>query len=85
MIMTGPLVHAARILIHWPRAQVASVAELDDASLRRFETSQGALGPGDLDRLRHALEQGGAVFVAEDSGGGIGVKLKFHGRDVRAV
>jgi hypothetical protein len=85
MIMTGPLAHAARILIHWPRAHVARLAELDDTSLQSFECGQGDLAPGELGRLRHALEQGGAVFLTEDSGGGFGVRLKFHGRDVRAI
>ena len=37
-----------------------------------------------LDRLRQALEAGGATFIAEN-GGGVGVRLKFSRSDVRRI
>lgn len=39
----------------------------------------------DLTRLRDALERGGAVFIREDNSGGLGVRLKFNAKDVRAI
>ena len=39
----------------------------------------------DLTRLRDALERGGAVFIGEDNSGGLGVRLKFNAKDVRAI
>ncbi|MEY2854363.1 MAG: hypothetical protein RL030_1495, partial [Pseudomonadota bacterium] len=35
-------------------------------------------------RVCEALEEGGAVFIPEN-GGGVGVRLKYAKRDVRAV
>ena len=31
------------------------------------------------------LERGGAVFIGEDNSGGLGVRLKFNAKDVRAI
>ncbi len=84
MTIDGPLARAARALVQWPRDHVARLARLDEAALAGFERGEGALPPEGLDRLRAALEQGGAVFIPED-GGGRGVRLKFARKDVRAI
>lgn len=83
--MTGPLARAARALVQWPRHHVARLAALDEALLAEFE--QGLAEPEEEAklRLRQALEQGGAVFLTEDRGGGVGVRLKFTRKDVRAI
>jgi hypothetical protein len=35
-------------------------------------------------QLRKALEDGGVIFIAEN-GGGVGVRLKFNRKEVRAI
>ncbi|BAV63044.1 DNA-binding protein [Sphingobium cloacae] len=85
MAITGPQARAARILVQWPRDHVARLAELESAALSAFETGGGDLDAQALLHLRKALEAGGAVFLAEDEGGGIGVRLKFTVREARAI
>ena len=85
MPITGSLARAARALVQWPRDHVARLAALNEAALADFE--DGRADPGDevKARLRHALEEGGAVFLPEEDAGGVGVRLKFTARDVRAI
>jgi hypothetical protein len=35
-------------------------------------------------RIRKALEDGGVIFIAEN-GGGVGARLKFNRKEVRAI
>jgi hypothetical protein len=49
-----------------------------------FERDGRDPGAAEKQRLEHALTEGGAVFIAEN-GGGVGVRLKFSRRDVRAI
>jgi hypothetical protein len=85
LAVTGSLARAARALVQWPRDHVARLAALDDAALADFETGRADLDDDAKTRLRHALEEGGAVFLPEDGAGGLGVRLKFTARDVRAI
>ena len=85
MKMNGPLARAARALIQWPRSHVAKIAGLEEEALAQFEAGASVLAPSDLRRLRDALERGGAVFIGEDNSGGLGVRLKFNAKDVRAI
>jgi hypothetical protein len=72
-------------LIQWPRSHVAKIAELGEGTLARFEAGGSVLADSESDRLRDALERGGAVFINEDHSGGSGVRLKFNAKDVRAI
>ncbi len=83
--LTGPLARAARALAQLPRGFVARKAGLDKDLLEGFEEGRETLDADGLARLLVALEEGGAVFIAEDSKGGIGVRLKFTSKDVRAI
>ncbi|GLS99544.1 hypothetical protein GCM10007897_09240 [Sphingobium jiangsuense] len=85
MAITGPQARAARALVQWPRDHVAKLARLDEAALAAFEGGQADLDEEERARLIHALEQGGAIFLAEDRKAGAGVRLKFTKRDVRAI
>ena len=85
MTITGPQARAARALVQWPRDHTAKTAGLDEQTLRAFETGDAELDPDSLHRLRIALEAGGAVFLPENHDGGIGVRLKFTAKDVRAL
>ena len=85
MPITGPLARAARALVKWPRDHVARFAQLGEKELADFES--GASDPGEAakKRLKATLESGGAVFLPEDGEWGIGVRLKFTAKDVRAI
>lgn len=83
--ITGSLARAARALVQLPRGHVARLAGLDERALADFEAGHADPGEDARVRLRHALEEGGAVFLPEDADGGAGVRLKFTGRDVRAI
>lgn len=85
MSITGPQARAARALAQWPRDHVARLAGWDETALADFEGGRGDPGEDEKARLRHALEEGGALFLPEDQAGGIGVRLKFTARDVRAI
>ena len=84
MTINGPLARAARARAQWPRDHVARLAGLDETALAGFETGVAELTPSEVDRLRAALEEGGAVFIPEN-GGGAGVRLKYARKDVRAI
>ncbi len=89
MTLTGPQARAARILIEWPRDKVARLADISVEALTAFE--RGRVDPGEAtqDALRAVLEQGGAVFIDEDTpgtpGGGVGVRLKWARKDARQI
>lgn len=85
MIYTGPQARAARILVQWPRDHVARLAEVTEAALTAFESGGGELDEAERGRLCAALESGGAIFLAEDENGGVGVRLKFTAKDARAI
>lgn len=85
MPITGSLARAARALVKWPRDHVARLAQIGEKELADFEG--GIFDPGDdaKARLQGALEKGGAVFLPEDNECGVGVRLKFMAKDVRAI
>ena len=85
MSITGSLARAARALVRWPRHYVAGLAGLEDGVLAEFEAGTADLDAEAKARLCLALEQGGAVFLAEDQGLGAGVRLKFTAKEVRAI
>ncbi len=84
MSLTGPQCKAARALVQWPRDHVARLSGLTVEAIRAFE--RGRIHPGEeaAGRLRAVLESGGAVFI-DENGMGVGVRLKFNSRDVRAL
>lgn len=85
MTITRTQAHAARILVQWPLDHVARTAGLDEDALGGFESGTHALAADEVERLRHALESGGAVFQPEDGDGGVGVRLRFTARDVKQL
>ncbi|MGE0775165.1 MAG: multiprotein-bridging factor 1 family protein [Sphingomonadaceae bacterium] len=84
MKITGAQCRAARALIEWPRHQVAQLSGVEAAIIADFEAGRGNPDEDVVDRLRRVLEEGGAVFIS-DNGGGVGVRLKFSRKDVRAI
>lgn len=67
---------AARALIDWSADRLAVEAGLSIEQIERFE--QGDSIDSELNRrVRRALEGGGASFLSERRGRGLGVRLKF--------
>lgn len=85
MSLTGPQCRAARALIQWPCSKIARLSGVDAETIAAFETGQCDLDEDAKHSLKQALEDGGAVFIAESAEGGIGVRLKFTAKDVRAI
>lgn len=85
MTITGSLARAARALVQLPRDHVARLAALDASALADFEAGRAELDDNAEARLRHALEESGALFLPEEDAGGVGVRLKFTARDARAI
>lgn len=83
-ILTGPQCRAARALIEWSVEQVSRESGVDARAIREFEARVTDPGEEARRRLCVALEKGGAVLIPEN-GGGVGVRLKYAGRDVRGV
>lgn len=84
MIMTGPQCRAARALVEWTVSEVSERSGVDPGVITDFEQKISDPGADAKRRLLDALESGGAVFIWEN-GGGVGVRLKYARRDVRAV
>ena len=85
MTITAAQARAARALVQWPRDHVARLAGLDAARLGAIEQGLAALEAPVAARLQNVLESGGAVFIPESDGRGVGVRLKFSGAVVRAI
>ena len=73
---------AARMLLHLSQDQLARLATVGVATLRRFEGGQD-IGPLHLDALRRAVEDAGAILLAGDPGSagggrGVGVALRIE-------
>lgn len=64
--MTGSSAHGARVPVRHPRDHAARLAALDAIALADFEARRADLGGNAKARLRHGLEQGGALFLPED-------------------
>ena len=84
MIITGPQCRAARSLVEWSLDQLARESHLAPDTINAFEQKIHDPGTAVKRRLLEVLESAGAVFIWEN-GGGVGVRLKYTHRDVRAV
>lgn len=67
---------AARALTEINCDMLAERSGVDAAVIADFERKLAELDDASVDRLQAALEEFGALFIAEN-GGGIGVRLKF--------
>lgn len=85
MSLSGPQALAARALIEWPLDRVARQAGVDADVLEQFETLRVDPGEATVAAIRTALETGGAVFIDEGDGQGLGVRLKWSAKDARQL
>lgn len=77
-IIPADLARAARALTQVSYAVVARAADLEPERLHGFERGHGTLNSDESHRLRRALEDLGALFIAEDEQAGYGVRQKFN-------
>jgi hypothetical protein len=85
--ITGSQIAAARALTELSQAQLAERALVELPALASLEARRNAPNhpSAELSRIRLALEQMGAVFLAERDGTGVGVRLKFGRSQARAI
>ena len=84
MMITGAQCRAARALVEWTREKLASNSGVDALIIEEFERRISLPGEDVCHTLQIALENAGAVFIAEN-GGGIGVRLKLNRSEVRRI
>lgn len=77
-IIPPDLARAARALTQVSYDLVARAADLDADRVRAYEQGRGTLDAAESHRLRAALEEFGAHFIAEDDQAGYGVRQKFN-------
>lgn len=85
MTILGKQARAARALVEWPRGHVAGLTGISEAALLEFEAGRSDLPEDEKAALQLKLEEGGAVFLPESDSGGIGVRLRFTAKEVRAL
>lgn len=84
--LTGQLARAARALAGVSSTHTAAEAGLSRKQLRDFEKGNDSLDPEQLAALRLALENHGAVFIADGlDGRGHGVRLKYSAAKVEKI
>ena len=83
-IIAAAQCRAARALLEWNEAQLAEAASVDIEVIKHLEARFRRPSTDDQRRIRKALEDGGVVLIGED-GGGVGARLKFNRKEVRAI
>jgi transcriptional regulator with XRE-family HTH domain len=76
-MITSAQIRAARALLNWSAAQLGHRAGVSWSTVQRAESGDGTprLHAETLDRIQRALEAAKVEFIAEDRGGGPGVRL----------
>lgn len=75
-MITGSQCRAARALVEISRPMLSRRSSVDVRVIERFENITGRPKMYELEEIRNALEELGAVFIPEN-GSGYGVRLKF--------
>ena len=83
-MITGAQCRAARALVEWTRDKLASNSGVDALVIEEFERKIDIPGENVCGKLQAALENAGALFIAEN-GGGVGVRLKLNRSEVRRI
>jgi hypothetical protein len=85
--ITGGQIAAARALTGVSQERLAVRAKVELPMLRRLEaTGPRACGHDEnAEKIRHALQELGAIFIDEKDGAGAGVRLKFSRGQTHAI
>ncbi|TQI75323.1 MULTISPECIES: helix-turn-helix domain-containing protein [Bosea] len=70
---------AARGLMDWSQAELASHSNLSESTIRDFEKNRRIPGPNNLAAIRAAFEAAGVEFIDDERGEGV-VKLRLPAR-----
>ena len=80
-MISAAQIRAARALLNINQEQLAKIASVHVATIRRLETATVVRGAADtLWKLQQAFEKEGVVFIAEEEGRGPGVRLRRASR-----
>jgi hypothetical protein len=84
--ITGRQLAAARALLGIGQVELATRANISAPTLRRMEANGGPLTgmTNNISAVVSALIDAGIVFIPEN-GGGVGVRMKFNRREVKAI
>jgi transcriptional regulator with XRE-family HTH domain len=70
-------IRAARALLNISQADLAKIASVHVATIRRLEAATGVRGAAEtLWKMQQALEHAGIEFIPEEAGRGPGVRLR---------
>ena len=83
-MIAGSQCRAARALVEVTRAKLSLRSGVNEAVIQDFERKLDRPDDKTIMALQAALEELGAVFIAEN-GGGIGVRLKFTAAEARQI
>ena len=83
-MITGSQCRAARALVEISRPMLSRRSGVDVRVIERFENLMGRPQMYELEEIRNALEELGAVFIPEN-GSGYGVRLKFSDVDAAQI
>jgi hypothetical protein len=83
-MITASQCRAARALTEITRDMLAERSGIDAEAIASFERKLSELDGASIEKLQHALETMGALFIPEN-GGGIGVRLKFTSSEARRI
>nr|WP_244661980.1 helix-turn-helix transcriptional regulator [Mesorhizobium huakuii] len=64
--MTAEQSRAARALLNWSCVRLGAKSNLSEETIRQFENGRRMPGPGNLTRIRQALEAAGVVFTSAE-------------------
>jgi len=76
-LITTAQIKAARALLGWSQADLASKSGVSEPTIARLEAVDGELGgrEGTVEKIRTAVERAGVEFI-DENGGGPGVRLR---------
>ncbi|MBB3980307.1 hypothetical protein GGQ64_005560 [Rhizobium azooxidifex] len=84
-MITGAQCRAARALVEFGRDRLAASSCIDVDVIAMFERKLEIPDLASVAKIQSALERAGAVFIADDDAGGIGVRLKFNRSETRRI
>lgn len=83
--LSGAQCRAARALTDVSRAVLADQSDVSEAVIRDFERKLAKPDTQTIATLRRTLEAFGALFLADDTRGGQGVRLKFSAAEAARI
>ena len=68
---------AARALLGWSQQELAAKSRVSRNAIIKFENSMSTPLPRTLEDVVEAFEDAGVIFIPEDDGAGVGVRLQI--------